>query len=88
MVDIEADDSFRKRLRRKSRQLQDAIARCCQQLADNPRHPGLQTHRIQGTRNVWEAYIDKGNRITFHYAEDGHIVLRNHCNHDILRRNP
>lgn len=35
---------------------------------------------------VWEAYVDRGNRVTFEYAVDGSIVLRNHCNHDILKR--
>jgi len=58
-----------------------------QRLEENPRHPSLQTHPVRGTRGVFEAYIDDGNRITFHYGK-GHIVLRTHCNHDILKRNP
>jgi hypothetical protein len=65
--------------------MQQAIARCVELLADNPRHPGLNAHRMQGQPGVWEAYIDQANRITFHY-EDGKIVLRKNCNHDILRR--
>jgi hypothetical protein len=32
-----------------------------------------------------EAYVDMKNRITWHW-EDGEIVLRNHCNHSILKR--
>jgi hypothetical protein len=32
---------------------------------------------------VWEAYVDRANRVTFHY-EVGRIVMRNHCNHDII----
>jgi len=65
--------------------LRAAIARCVELLADNPRHPGLQTHRLQGSPGVWEAYIDQANRVTFHY--DGSvIVLRKNCNHDILSR--
>ena len=40
---------------------------------------------MQGHRGVWEAYVDRANRVTFHY--DGEtIVLRKNCNHDILRR--
>jgi hypothetical protein len=34
---------------------------------------------------VFEAYVDKKNRVTFHW-EDGKIILRNNCNHDILKR--
>jgi hypothetical protein len=65
--------------------MQVSIARCLALLAENPRHPGLHTHRVQGSAGVWEAYVDSANRVTFHY--DGpKIVLRNNCNHDILRR--
>lgn len=76
--------SFKKRLNKKPAELAGAILQCIARLADDPHHPGLHTHRVQGTRDVWEAYIDQANRLTFHY-EDGDIVLRNHCNHDILR---
>jgi hypothetical protein len=65
--------------------MQFAIARCLELLADNPRHPGLRTHRVQGAPGVWEAYVDRANRVTFHYDGPA-IVLRNNCNHDILRR--
>jgi hypothetical protein len=65
--------------------MQVAIMRCVALLAEDPRHPGLHTHRVQGTRGVWEAYVDDANRITFHYDDD-RIVLRKNCNHSILRR--
>jgi hypothetical protein len=32
-----------------------------------------------------ELVSDRKNRVTFHY-DGGRIVLRKHCNHDILRR--
>jgi hypothetical protein len=54
------------------------------QLRIDPRHPALHTHRVWGHKGVWEARIDNGNRLTFHW--DGPlIVLRNHCNHEVLR---
>ena len=37
-----------------------------------------------GHEGVFEAYVDKKNRVTFHYAE-GRIVMRKHCNHNILK---
>jgi hypothetical protein len=77
--------SFKRRAKKKEPQLQLAIARCVGLLAENPRHPGLHTHRVQGAPGVWEAYVDDANRVTFHY--DGpRIVLRNNCSHDILNR--
>jgi hypothetical protein len=71
----------------KEAELAGAIARCVHKLGANPRSPGLQTHPVQGTRNpkVFEAYVDKKNRVTWHW-DGGTIVLLAHCNHDILKR--
>ena len=33
-------------------------------LGDNPKHPSLQIHRIEGT-DFWEFYVDKGYRCVF-----------------------
>jgi hypothetical protein len=85
--DVILPSRFKKSFNRKPVELRAAIAECVLRLLDNPRHPGLQTHRMGGHPGVWEAYVDKGNRVTFHY-EDGELVFRNHCNHDMLRKNP
>lgn len=82
--------NFKRVLKKKPKELQRAIAECLTRLQDNPRHPGLHTHKMQGVKGVWEAYVDRGNRVTFHYDEDDPncIVLRNNCNHDMLYRDP
>lgn len=72
---------------RKPPEMQAAIAECVHRLGENPRHPGLQTHKVKGTPGVFEAYVDKGNRITFEWDGDT-IILRNNCNHSIVDRNP
>jgi len=79
-------DAFAKVARKKEPRLRNAIARCIELLVDNPRHPGLHVHRVQGRRGVWEAYIDQANRVTFHWDDNGRIVLRKNCNHEILAR--
>lgn len=78
---------FRRRLSKKSPALVGAILECVHRLGDNPRHPGLQAHRVRGAKGVWEAYVDRSNRVAYHY-EDSAIVMRNHCNHDIIGRAP
>jgi mRNA-degrading endonuclease YafQ of YafQ-DinJ toxin-antitoxin module len=83
--EVEIPPSFKKVARKKQLSLQLAIARCVELLADNPRHPGLQAHRVQGSPGVWEAYVDRANRVTFHY-DAGKIVIRKNCNHEILKR--
>lgn len=85
MPELEIPSSFKRTAKKKELPLRLAIARCVALLGENPRHPGLRTHRVQGTGGVWEAYVDQANRVTFHYDGDK-IVLRNNCNHDILRR--
>lgn len=87
MPSIRLDPSFGKRLKKKEAALQAAILETVKRLGDNPTHPGLHTHPIQGTKNpkVFEAYVDQKNRVTWCWGE-GEIVLLNHCNHDILKQ--
>jgi hypothetical protein len=84
-IPLEIPVHFKKHLATKSASLQAAILECVARLGENTRHPSLRTHRVQGTKGVYEAYVDKANRVTFHY-DSGRIVLRNHCNHDIVGR--
>jgi len=86
MPGLRIDPSFGKRLKKKEAALQAAILETVKQLGDDPRHPGLHTHAVQGTKNpkVFEAYVDQKNRVTWHWENDT-IVLLNHCNHDIIR---
>jgi hypothetical protein len=84
---VKLEDTFEERLLKKTHAVQGSILECIKRLTDNPRHPGLHTHRVQGSPGVFEAYVDDANRVTFHY-ENGTIVLRNHCNHSVVSRSP
>ena len=87
MPSFKLDATFKKRLLKKTPASQGSILECIKRLGDNPRHPGLHTHRVQGIPGVFEAYVDDANRLIFHY-ESGVIVLRNHCNHSMPSRSP
>lgn len=87
-VPLDIPQRFKKQLQKKPPALQDAITECVERLGKNSRHPSLQTHELQSRKGVYEAYVDKANRITFHYEKregQRYIVLRKHCNHDILK---
>jgi hypothetical protein len=86
MPELEIPAQFKRLVDRKGKELAAAIAECVYRLGENPRHTGLQTHYVRGTSKpkVYEAYVDKKNRVTFHW-DGAKIVLRNNCNHDILR---
>jgi hypothetical protein len=77
--------TFKKRLGKKPAAMQAAILECVNRLMTDPRHPGLNMHRVQGHPGVWEAYVDQGNRVTFE-REGENLTFRMNCNHDILRR--
>ena len=87
-IPLEIPPRFKKQLASKTPELRDAINEAVERLGENPRHPSLQTHELQSCRGVFEAYVDRANRITFHYERrEGQrwIILRKHCKHDILR---
>lgn len=84
---FEVSPRFKRVLSKKPPGMQAAVLEAIAQLEVDPQHPGLRVHKMQGLDDVWEAYVDKGNRITFD-REGGNIRLRMNCNHDILNRNP
>lgn len=67
--------------------MRDAVDDAVLKLRTDPTNVGLQAKKIQGQPGVFESRIDRSNRLTWHW-EDDTIVLRNHCNHDILNRRP
>lgn len=87
MPKVRLDTTFKRRLADKSPAAQAAVLECVERLADNPRHPGLRTHGIRTKPGVFSARVDRGNRVSFHW-EGGVVVLRNHCNHDMVYKNP
>jgi hypothetical protein len=83
MTPLTLSTAFRRRLRKKTIDQQARILECVSQLGEDWRSPGLHTHKVQGVSGVFEAYVDKANRVTFHWDGDT-IVLRMHCDHSIL----
>lgn len=54
-------------------------------LAENPKHPSLKIHRIEGTKDFWEFYVDRSYRGVF--TREGEIfVLRHIGPHDIIEK--
>jgi mRNA-degrading endonuclease RelE of RelBE toxin-antitoxin system len=85
LTPVRIETRFKKRLKKKPPEMRKAVEDAVTQLRMDPRHQGLHTHRVWGKKDVWEARIDAGNRLTFRW--DGpRIVLLNHCNHDILKK--
>lgn len=54
-------------------------------LLSDPKHPSLNTKKMNDPRDVWEGRITYSYRFTFQIHEDQYI-LRNIGTHDILRK--
>lgn len=90
MPELEIPKSFKNRVDKKGKkkpQLVSRIIECIHKLGEDPHHPGLHSSGVKGSKGVFESYVDAANRITWHW-DSGVIVLRNHCNHDIVGRSP
>ena len=76
-----------KRLVRQNPQLQSALEKTLTQLAIDPFHPSLKTHKLSGEfEGIWSASIDYSYRVLFEFtrtsdSEDA-ILLLNLGNHD------
>lgn len=87
MPAVAFSDTFISNFDGKSQEMQAKLLRAIKRIGENPRHPGLHAKPIRGTKRLYEARADRANRITWEWQEGG-ILLRNNCNHDIVTRAP
>ena len=57
-------------------------------LADDPRHPSLQTKIIQGTNGIYEARVDLHYRLTYERLPGDILLLRVVAKHDEALKKP
>jgi mRNA-degrading endonuclease YafQ of YafQ-DinJ toxin-antitoxin module len=88
MPPIVVSPRFKRRFNKKTAAQRAAIMRCLTLLERNERHPGLNAHQLRGSGGVWEAYVNSGDRVTYHREDSGRLVLRMNCNHDQVLRSP
>jgi len=65
-----------------------AIIKQIASLAENPRHPSLQTKPIQGADGIFEARVDIDYRMTYEREADDTLVIRVVGKHDDALKNP
>jgi mRNA interferase RelE/StbE len=68
--------------------VQEKIKKQIALLAENPRHPSLQTRPIQGAESIYEARVDFDYRMTYQRDSDDTLVLRVVGKHDEALKNP
>ena len=88
MLKIRFTRRFLKSFSRLPAPVQEKIKKQIALLAENPRHPSLQTKPIQGARGVYAARIDQDYRMTYERGADDTLVLRVVGKHDEALKNP
>ena len=79
---------FLKSFARLPKPVQDKIKKQIALLAENHRHPSLQTKLIQGAEGIYKARVDIDYRFTYERDADDTLVLRVVGKHDQALKNP
>ena len=74
MYRLEPTKTFKKSLKKLSKNEQKAVARKLVLLAQNPFHPSLRTKKVQSLHDVFECSVNMDIRILWSY-KDGKIIL-------------
>jgi mRNA-degrading endonuclease RelE of RelBE toxin-antitoxin system len=88
MPKIKLTDRFIELYKNLPKSIRKKINRQIQLLAENPRHPSLQTKPIQGTNGIFEARIDINYRLTYERLPDDTLLLRVVAKHDDALKKP
>ena len=82
---IRQEEQFKKDFAALPRQIQRRAKNKLILFLQNPRHPSLQTKKMEGHKNLWEGRVTKGYRFFFRIEGDTYVLL-NIGPHDIERR--
>ena len=88
MPNIKITQRFLKSFARLPKAIQVKVKKQITLLADNPRHPSLQTKPIQGAPGLYEARIDRDYRMTYEREPDVTLLLRVVGKHDEALKSP
>jgi addiction module RelE/StbE family toxin len=88
MPTIKFTRRFLKSFARLPKTVQEKIKKQIALLAENPRHPSLQTKPIQGAAGIYEARIDIDYRMTYEREADDTLILRVVGKHDEALKKP
>jgi addiction module RelE/StbE family toxin len=88
MPKIKFTRRFLKNFARLPAAIQEKIKKQISLLAENPRHPSLQTKPIQGAPGIYEAHVDSDYRLTYQRHPDDTLVLRVVGKHDEALKKP
>jgi addiction module RelE/StbE family toxin len=88
MPEIELTDRFKNSYAQLPEQIKKKVKKAIRLLANDPRHPSLQTKPIQGARGIYEARADQAYRMTYERLPGDVLRLRTVGKHDQALKKP
>jgi len=88
MPKIKFTRRFLKSFTRLPAPVQEKVKKQLALLAENPRHPSLQTKPIQGAPGIYEARVDMNYRMTLERDSEDALILRVVGKHDESLKTP
>jgi hypothetical protein len=86
-VPIEFTNRFVKQYLQLRVAIQHKVDKALVLLDTDYRKPGLRSHPVEGTRRIFEAYVDRRYRMTFERSGDT-FIMRNVDTHDECLKRP
>ena len=88
MPKVKFSKRFSKAYLRLPLEIRAKLKKALELLAENPRHPSLQTKPIKGARGFYEARVDINYRMTYIRLADDSVEMSNVDKHDNALKNP
>jgi len=84
-MEIDYTIKFKKQHKRLPKDIQEKASRQLSLLLQNPRHPSLRLHKMEGFSNMWEISITMSYRVMFTIEGDKYVLFKI-GKHDILKK--
>ena len=88
MPKVKSSPRFKKALKRLPADIQEKAYKALALLAENPRHPSLQTKPVQSFKGIYEARVDINYRLTYERLPNDLLLIRAVATHDEALKNP
>lgn len=88
MPEIETSERFEASYEKLPEAIRKKVMKAMRLLAENHRHPSLQTKPIHSFKGIYEARVDINYRITYERVPNDTLLLRFVAVHDEALKNP
>jgi len=87
MLEVFYSPEFKRAYKKLPKSVQGLIKKKGAVFAEDPFHPSLRTHKLEGTlKGLWAFSIDHRNRVVFEFTKQNTVLLHSVGDHSIYRK--